>query len=52
MNGSTLNYDYRIERLALGIDFEDVLRAAELIQPLRAEIENRLPHRSPPPQRV
>lgn len=51
MNGSTLNYDYQIQRLALGIEFEDVLRAAELVYPVRAEIEYLLPHQSPQPKR-
>lgn len=51
MSVSSLNYDYQTQRLALGIEFEDALRAAELIYPVRAEIEYLLPHQSPPPKR-
>ncbi|MFV2033007.1 MAG: hypothetical protein ACC663_10970, partial [Gammaproteobacteria bacterium] len=51
MISNALNYDYQVQRLALGIKFEDELRSAELVYPVRAEIEYLLPHRSPPPKR-
>jgi len=51
MNGGALNYDHQVQRLALGIEFEDELRAAELVYPVRAEIEYLSPHQSPPPKR-
>ena len=51
MSVSSLNYGYQTQRLALGIEFEDALRAAELVYPVRAEIEYLLPHQSPAPKR-
>jgi len=51
MNIQSLEYDYQIRRLALGVEFEDYLRDAELIFPLRVEIERDSPHVSPSPAR-
>ncbi len=51
MISSSFNYDYQVQRLALGVEFEDVSRDAELIYPVRAEIEYLSPHHSPTPNR-
>ena len=51
MRGDVLNYDYQIQRLALGVKFVDELSRSEIIKPVRAEIEYQSPHQSPPPRR-
>jgi len=44
-----LDYDTRTRRLALGIEFTDAMRAAELAHPVRLEIERYQPHNTPAP---
>ncbi|ODS25059.1 hypothetical protein AB835_00710 [Candidatus Endobugula sertula] len=51
MNIANLNYGYQTRRLALGIEFEDYLREAELVYPVRTEIEYQVPHHTPKPSR-
>lgn len=51
MSSTALNYDYQIQRLALGVEFEDALNNGELVYPVRAEIERESPHQSPAPKR-
>ena len=47
MNGNALSYDFKNQRLALGVEFEDYLRGEPLAFPVRVEIERGLPHPSP-----
>lgn len=42
-------YQWQHRRLALGLDFTDALRGAELVYPVRVERERGLPHESPRP---
>lgn len=50
MSIENLEYDFRSRRLALGLDFVDAEREAELAYPVRVEVEWQSPHRTPLPR--